>query len=74
MTQATARLEINGQAKEYEKNAMPVTVASLVESLGLDRNMVVAEVNGDLVKRADMDAHPLADGDRVELVRLVGGG
>lgn len=68
------RLEVNGEAREYEKGGMPGTVAELIASLELDPAMVVAEVNGGIVKRVDFPRHSLADGDRIELVRFVGGG
>ncbi len=74
MTIGEAMLAINGEVKRFAGGQFPATVARLVDHLGLDRKMVVAEVNGALVKRQDFDAHPLRDGDKVELVRFVGGG
>lgn len=67
-------LLVNGEAREYPPENFPAHVADLVRSLGLDPKMVVAEVNGAIVPRKDLAAHPLGDGDRVELVRFVGGG
>ena len=69
-----ARLEVNGQTREYLSKAMPANVYELLESLGLDPPGVVVEVNGDLVKRSDFAKMPLVNGDTVEVVRLVGGG
>ncbi len=69
-----ASLKVNGQTREYAADSLPATIRDLVESLGLDPAGVVAEVNGDLVKRGDLAKHALADGDTVEIVRLVGGG
>jgi thiamine biosynthesis protein ThiS len=45
-----------------------------VKSLGLDPALVVAEVNGEIVKRQFYASRTLADRDSVEIVRLVGGG
>jgi thiamine biosynthesis protein ThiS len=50
------------------------TVADLVRSIGLDGAPCAVEVNARLVRRADRASVPLADGDRVEVVTLVGGG
>ena len=35
---------------------------------------VAAAVNGEVVPRAQHSAHRLAEGDRVEVIRAVGGG
>jgi thiamine biosynthesis protein ThiS len=32
------------------------------------------ELNGEVIRRADHPATPLKEGDRLEVVRLVGGG
>lgn len=50
------------------------TVADLLTSLGLGGKWVLVERNGEPVKRAELAATALADGDRLELVRAVAGG
>ena len=50
------------------------TIASLLESLGLPATDTVAEINGDIIPRARFADTPLNDGDRIELIRFVGGG
>ncbi len=70
----TAKLEVNGEIREYRAGALPRTIRDLVESLGLEPARVVAELNGALVPRAELGERPLVDGDSIELVRLVGGG
>ena len=67
-------LRVNGQTREYGAADFPETVAALVASVGIDANMVVAEINGEIVSRNDYETHRLAPGDKVELVRFVGGG
>lgn len=69
-----AALEVNGEAREYGARDLPETLSALIASLGLDPGMVVAEVNGEIVKRSDFSVRALSDGDKVELVRFVGGG
>jgi sulfur carrier protein len=49
-------------------------LTDLLATLGLAEKWVVAERNGEAVDRADMAATPLAEGDRIELVRAVAGG
>ncbi len=70
----TAMLVVNGETRGYAASELPGTVGELLASLGLDPGMVVAEVNGVIVKRVDFASHGLFSGDRVELVRFVGGG
>lgn len=67
-------LSINGESREFVDSLFPGTVADLIATLELDPAMVVAEVNGDIVGRADFASHALQHGDSVELVRFVGGG
>jgi len=61
---------VNGREMSFTGN----NLAELIDRLGLDRANVVAEKNGIVVHREDAASTPLAEGDVVELVRLVGGG
>jgi thiamine biosynthesis protein ThiS len=71
--QLTTGMEItvNGQPRELEPDA---TVATLLETLGLDPRQLAVERNLELVPRAAHAKTALAAGDRVEVVTLVGGG
>ena len=64
-------LVINGQLRETPELA---TVADLAQWLELPAWGSAIELNGLVVRRADHAAHDLHDGDRIEVVRLVGGG
>src|SRR5262249_61507296 len=64
-------LSINGEARPLPR---PLTVAELVSQLGHDRRRVAVEVNEVVVPLVRQTEHVLADGDRVEIVTLVGGG
>jgi len=50
------------------------TVADLVLALGLTGVRCAVEVNRRLIPRAEHAGHRLEEGDRVEVVTLVGGG
>jgi thiazole synthase len=65
------QLTINGEPKALPDS---LTVADLLERLGLDRGQVAVEVNEAVVPKPRHGEHLLGDGDRVELVTLVGGG
>jgi sulfur carrier protein len=62
---------VNGEPRQ---TAADMTVAGLLEELGLAGKIVAVEVNLELVPRQRHAQHRLADGDRVEIVTLVGGG
>jgi thiazole synthase len=64
-------LTVNG-----ERRMLPdgLTVARLLEQLGYDRRRVAVEINEELVPRLRHGEHALTEGDRVEVVTLVGGG
>ncbi|MBL4850428.1 MAG: sulfur carrier protein ThiS [Planctomycetes bacterium] len=62
---------VNGQAREVEGAA---TLAHLLESVSAPAKGIAVEVNRELIRRADHGTRPLQEGDRVEIVGLVGGG
>jgi len=64
-------ITVNGERLEVEQGT---TLAGLVDARGLAPDQVAAEVNRALVPRATRGDRVLEDGDRVELVTLVGGG
>jgi sulfur carrier protein len=65
------RVLVNGEAREC---APGMTVAQLLAELGLAGAAVAVERNQRLVPRTEHATSALADGDRIELVTLVGGG
>lgn len=62
---------VNGDPRSFDR--IP-TIAELLERFELAPQRVAVEVNELLVRRADFEKTSLADGDRVEIVTLVGGG
>lgn len=64
-------LTVNGEAKSVSEG---LTLAQLVRELGLERNPIAVELNRRVVPRDRHPATQLADGDRLEIVTLVGGG
>ena len=65
------KLIINGETREVES---VVTVAQLLESLGLAARMVVVERNGDILSRDNFSVAPIAAGDQLEIVQMMAGG
>lgn len=68
---AVMRLVVNGAAREM---AGPLTLAQYLETLGLAGRYVAVARNGEVLERETFGAVALEDGDRLEIVRPVGGG
>jgi sulfur carrier protein len=62
---------VNGETKITEAG---LTLGQLVAQMGLTTGRLASEVNGDVVRRADYAARVLIDGDRIEIVQMIGGG
>jgi sulfur carrier protein len=64
-------ITINGEPREI---ARAQNVAELIDELGLPAPATLAEHNGLALRREEWPLRPLAEGDRIELVRIVAGG
>jgi sulfur carrier protein len=62
---------VNGLPRELNR---PATVAELLTQLATPMRGLAVEVNEQIVPRTRHAEHLLADGDRLEIVSLVGGG
>ncbi len=62
---------VNGEAREVAEGT---TLGDLLRLIDAPSAGIAVEVNRTLVRRADHPAHGLGEGDRVEVVGLVGGG
>jgi sulfur carrier protein len=65
------QLIVNGEPRVVDAG---LTVRALLDSLGFTDGPVAVERNREVVPRAEHATTPLADGDRLEIVHLVGGG
>ena len=65
------QITINGEARSFDA---PLTLAALIELLGLKLDRVAVEHNSTLLSRSQWAATSLAEGDRLEIVQFVGGG
>lgn len=65
------KLHINGDFRETPHLA---TLADLANWLELPAFGSAVELNGEVIRRVDHAATALHEGDRLEVVRLVGGG
>jgi sulfur carrier protein len=65
------QVTVNGQPRQIADGA---TVAALLDELQLAGKPVAVEINLELCPRQRHAQHRLAEGDRLEIVTLVGGG
>ncbi|RMH60664.1 MAG: sulfur carrier protein ThiS [Zetaproteobacteria bacterium] len=64
------RITLNGKTHHVRAR----TLAELVEELGLGGRMIAIERNLEVVPKSAYATTPLAEGDRIELVHMIGGG
>ncbi len=65
------QIHVNGEMRTVPDG---VAIGELLKQFGLTPERVAVEVNEILVRRAGYAEAKLAEGDRVEIVTLVGGG
>ncbi len=68
---STVRVVVNGEERQVSDQ---VSVAQLLEELGLSAVRVAVEVNRQVIGRGEFSTRRLSDGDKVEVVHFVGGG
>ena len=62
---------VNGERRTVSG---PITVAALLDAVGLDLRKVAVERNEEIVPRSSYAATWLAPGDALEIVHFIGGG
>ena len=65
------RILLNG---EEQQHAEGLSLAALIQQLGMKPDRVAAELNREIVPRERWPQTTLRDGDRLEIVHFVGGG
>lgn len=63
-------IRVNGHDEDYRAES----VAALIERLGIEPRGIAVAVDGEVVRRSDWPARPVADGARVEIVTAAAGG
>ena len=64
-------LTVNGKPRQLDGET---TLLDFLEQAGINPQIIAVEHNGEIVKRDRYADTPLAAGDRLEIVRMVGGG
>jgi len=63
-------IQLNGEPQSVSAQ----TLAELVTELGLEKRMIAIERNLEVVPKSQYDVTGLQEGDRIELVHMIGGG
>ena len=64
-------ITVNGETRDVSSDT---TLLGLIEGLGLKPEITAVQRNDDIIHRDDIPSTGLAEGDRIELIRVVGGG
>ena len=68
------KIKINGEEKKIELNQDNALLSNTLEFLGYRPNTVVVELNNLIVNSKKWNDVRLKDGDKLEIVSIVGGG
>jgi thiamine biosynthesis protein ThiS len=64
-------VSINGEPRQLPAD---ITVATLIDEMGLAGKRIALECNGEIVPRSTFASQRLSQDDRLEIVVAVGGG
>ena len=68
------KIRVNGKEKKIELEKEKALLSSTLEFLGYKSNTVVVEVNDLIINSKKWESEILKEGDRLEIVSIVGGG
>ena len=65
------QLTVNGKPREVDS---PLTLRQFLEAHNVKPEMVAVEYNGDIIRRERYAEVHLQEGDKLEIIHMVGGG
>ena len=68
------KIRVNGKEKKIELENEKALLSSTLEFLGYKSNTVVVEVNNLIINSKKWENEIIKEGDRLEIVSIVGGG
>ena len=68
------KIRVNGKEKNIELEKENALLSTTLKLLGYEPNTIVVEVNELIINSNKWDNEILRDGDRLEIVSIVGGG
>tara|TARA_B100001029_G_C14963355_1_gene395829 strand:+ start:297 stop:506 length:210 start_codon:yes stop_codon:yes gene_type:complete len=68
------KIKVNGKEKNIELNNEKVLLSNTLEFLGYNPNTIVVELNDLIINSKKWGDSIIKDGDKLEIVSIVGGG
>jgi len=68
------KIRVNGKEKKIELENEKALLSNTLELLGYKQNTVVVEVNNLIINSKKWENEIIKEGDRLEIVSIVGGG
>ena len=68
------KIKVNGKEKYIELENEKAFLSNTLELLGYKPNTIVVELNNLIINSSKWDNKIIKDGDRLEIVSIVGGG
>ena len=68
------KISVNGKEKKIELENEKALLSSTLELLGYKQNTVVVEVNDLIINSKKWESEIIKEGDKLEIVSIVGGG
>ena len=68
------KIKVNGKEKKIELENEQVLLSRILEFLGYKQNTIVVEVNDLIINSKKWENEIIKEGDRLEIVSIVGGG
>ena len=68
------KIKVNGFEKELKIDSDKALLSNTLELMGYKPNTIVVELNDLIINSKKWDKVLLSDGDRLEIVSIVGGG
>ena len=68
------KIRVNGEEKKIELENEKALLSSTLKFLGYKQNTIVVEVNNLIINSKKWENEIIKEGDRLEIVSIVGGG
>ncbi len=68
------KIKVNGEEKEIFLNKRCISLKETIEILGYSANTIVVELNNLIINSDGWDNKIIEEGDKLEIVSIVGGG
>tara|TARA_Y100000589_G_scaffold272498_1_gene265599 strand:- start:700 stop:909 length:210 start_codon:yes stop_codon:yes gene_type:complete len=68
------KIKVNGEEKTIQSNKENISLTETISILGYSSNKVVVELNNLIVNSDRWGTKVVEDGDKLEIVSIVGGG